>query len=115
MSRNQKVRSQIHTLVESRPASAVRKAIYTTNAAGTVNFSFRKVTKRFFLQLDFLMKDWNSVVETIEQQKQDIQKLMALFIERDIPIPGNIIDRYNRYIRCDTDIDSDEVDELPLD
>lgn len=48
----------------------------------------------------------------MEQQKQDIQKLMALFIERDIPIPGNIIDRY---IRCDTDIDSDEVDELPLD
>ncbi len=55
------------------------------------------------------------MLETIEQQKQDIQKLMALFIERDIPIPGNIIDRYNRYIRCDTDIDSDEVDELPLD
>ena len=45
----------------------------------------------------------------MEQQKQDIQKLMALFIERDIPIPGNIIDGYNCYIRCDTDIDSDEV------
>lgn len=55
------------------------------------------------------------MLETIGQQKQDIQKLMALFIERDIPIPGNIIDRYNCYIRCDTDIDSDEVDELPLD
>lgn len=95
--------------------SAVRKVIYTTNASGTVNFSSRKVTKRFFPQLDFLKNDWNDVLETIEQQKQDIQKLMALFIERDIPIPGNIIDGYNCYIRCDTDIDSDEVDELPLD
>lgn len=66
----------------------------------------------FFAQLDFLRNDYDDALETIRQQKQDIQKLMALLIERDIPIPGSIIDRY---IKRDPDTASDEPDELPFD
>lgn len=65
----------------------------------------------FFAQLDFLRNDYDDALETIEQQKQDIQKLLALLIERGIPIPGNIIDRY---IKRDPDAESDEPDELPF-
>lgn len=65
----------------------------------------------FFAQLDFLRNDYDDALETIEQQKQDIQKLLALLIERGIPIPGNIIDRY---IKGDPDAESDEPNELPF-
>ena len=34
----------------------------------------------FFAQLDFLRNDYDDALETIEQQKQDIQKLLALLI-----------------------------------
>ena len=46
-----------------------------------------------------------------EQQKKDIKKLLAMLIERDIPIPGGIIDRYIKRI---SDIDSDVPEELPF-
>ena len=48
----------------------------------------------FFAQLNFLRNDYDAALETIEQQKQDIQKLLSLLIERGIPVPGSIIDRY---------------------
>lgn len=63
------------------------------------------------VQLDFLRADYDNALETLEQQKKDIQKLLAMLIERDIPIPGGIIDRYIKRI---SDIDSDVPEELPF-
>lgn len=65
----------------------------------------------FLVQLDFLRADYDNALETLEQQKKDIQKLLAMLIERDIPIPGGIIDRYTKRI---SDIDSDVPEELPF-
>ena len=65
----------------------------------------------FIAQLDFLRYDHDNALQTIEQQKQDIQKLLALMVERDIPIPGNIIDRY---IKRASETDNDEAEELPF-
>lgn len=65
----------------------------------------------FFAQLDFLRNDYDAALETIEQQKQDIQKLLSLLIERGIPIPGSIIDRY---IKRAPDAGSNKP-ELPFD
>lgn len=65
----------------------------------------------FIAQLDFLRSDHDNALQTIEQQRQDIQKLIALLVERDIPIPGSIIDRY---IRRASEIDPDEAEELPF-
>lgn len=66
----------------------------------------------FIAQLDFLRYDYDKALETIEQQKQDIQKLLALLIEQDIPIPGNIADRY---IKSAAKTEPDETEELPFD
>ena len=65
----------------------------------------------FIAQLDFLRSDHDNALQTIEQQRQDIQKLIALLVERDIPIPCSIIDRY---IRRASEIDPDEAEELPF-
>ena len=65
----------------------------------------------FIAHLDFLRYDHDNALQTIEQQKQDIQKLLALLIERDIPIPGNIIDRYIKRV---SETDNDEAEELPF-
>lgn len=65
----------------------------------------------FFAQLDFLRYDYDQSLETIEQQKMDIQKLLALLIEKGISIPGDIIDRY---IKRTPETNSDEP-ELPFD
>lgn len=65
----------------------------------------------FIAQLDFLRSDHDNALQIIEQQRQDIQKLLALLVERDIPIPGSIIDRY---IRRTSEIDPDEAEELPF-
>lgn len=65
----------------------------------------------FIAQLDFLRYEHDNALQTIEQQKQDIQKLLALLVGRDIPIPGNIIDRY---IKRASETDNGEVEELPF-
>lgn len=65
----------------------------------------------FIAQLDFLRYDHDNALQTIEQQKQDIQKLLSLLIELDIPIPGNITDRY---IKRASETDNDEAEELPF-
>ena len=70
-----------------------------------VNEDFREPSERI------LHHDEGVDLQTIEQQKQDIQKLLALLIERDIPIPGNIIDRY---IKRASETDNDESEELPF-
>lgn len=65
----------------------------------------------FIAQIDFLRYNHDNALQTIAQQKQDIQKLLSLLIERDIPIPSNIIDRY---IKRATETDNDEAEELPF-
>ena len=65
----------------------------------------------FIARLDYLSYDHDNALQTIEQQKQDIQKLLALLIEQNSPIPGNIIDRY---INRASETDNDEAEELPF-
>lgn len=65
----------------------------------------------FIARPNFLRYDHDNAMQTIEEQKQDIQKLVALLVERDIPIPGNIIDRY---IKRASETDNDEAEELPF-
>lgn len=74
-------------------------------------FSGYEMDDEFIAQLEFLRYDHDNALQTIEQQKQDIQKLLSLLIEQDIPIPGNIIDRY---IKRATETDNDEAEELPF-
>ena len=50
----------------------------------------------FYVQLDFLRSDYDNALETMEQQRRDVQKLTAVLVENDIPIPDDIIDRYVR-------------------
>lgn len=70
----------------------------------------------FLAQLDFLRQDYDSALETIEQQKKDILKLLALLIEKDIPVPGDIIDRYVKRVldSLDDESDDDEPEDLPF-
>ena len=70
-----------------------------------------EIDDEFIAQLDFLRQDHDNALQTIEQQKQDIQKLLALLIEQDIPIPGSIIDRY---IRRASEMDPGKDEELPF-
>lgn len=65
----------------------------------------------FFAQLDFLRYDYDNVLKTVEQQKKDIQKLMALLVERGIPIPDELIDRY---ILRASETGQEPEDELPF-
>lgn len=51
----------------------------------------------FLAQMDFLRSDYDNALQTVEQQNQDIKKLISILIERDIPIPGEIIDRYIKH------------------
>lgn len=48
----------------------------------------------FLAQMDFLRSDYDNALQTVEQQNRDIRKLIGILIERGIPIPGEIIDRY---------------------
>lgn len=66
----------------------------------------------FWAQLDFLRTDYDHAIQTIEQQKQDIRKLLSLLVERAIPIPDEMIDKY---IKRESADDSDEPEELPFD
>lgn len=68
------------------------------------------VDDEFFAQVDFLRDNYDRALETIEQQKTDIKRLLALMLEKDIPIPGNLIDRYIR--RAVDSLETDE--ELPF-
>lgn len=51
----------------------------------------------FLAQMDFLRSDYDNAMQTVEQQNRDIRKLISLLIEKDIPIPSDIIDRYVRH------------------
>lgn len=70
----------------------------------------------FLAQLDFLRQDYDNALETIEQQKKDILKLLALLIEKDIPVPGDIIDQYVKRVldSLDDESDDDEPEDLPF-
>ena len=69
----------------------------------------------FFNQMEILQARYDHTLQTVEQQKKDIQKLLALLVERDIPIPGDIIDRYIRRSSEDDSEETEEWEELPFD
>lgn len=50
----------------------------------------------FIAQMDFLRAGYDDAVKTLEEQKKDIQKLLAILIENGIPVPDNIADKYIR-------------------
>lgn len=66
----------------------------------------------FFAQLDFLRCDYDNVLETVEQQKKDIRRIMALLVENGIPIPGELIDKY---VSRASENDQGIEEELPFD
>ena len=70
----------------------------------------------FLAQLDFLRQEYDNALETIEQQKKDILKLLALLIEKDIPVPSDIIDRNIKRVldSLDDESDDDEPEDLPF-
>lgn len=69
----------------------------------------------FFNQMEILQARYDHTLQTVEQQKKDIQKLLALLVERDLPIPGDIIDRYIRRSSEDVSEATEEREELPFD
>ena len=69
----------------------------------------------FFNQMELLQSDYDHALQTAEQQKKDIQKLLALLVERDVPIPDDIIDRYIRRSSKDGSEEAEEWEELPFD
>ena len=64
-----------------------------------------------YIQVDLLKKDYDYALNTIKQQKADIKRFLLILIEKDIPIPEDLI---NRYI-CKTSSLKDYDDELPFD
>ena len=69
----------------------------------------------FFNQMEILQARYDHTLQTVDQQKKDIQKLLALLVERDLPIPGDIIDRYIRRCSEDDSEATEEWEELPFD
>ena len=47
-----------------------------------------------YIELDYLKNDYDLALSTIEQQSLDIKRFLLLLIEKDIPIPEDLINRY---------------------
>lgn len=73
-----------------------------------------EIDSEYFAQLDYLGAEYSAALEKIEEQNRDIRKLIALLVEHDVPIPGNIIDQYIKRAPEEAhDIQEDE-EELPF-
>ncbi len=64
-----------------------------------------------YIQINLLKNNYDYALNTIKQQKADIKRFLLILIEKDIPIPEDLI---NRYI-CKTSLLNDCDDELPFD
>ncbi len=64
-----------------------------------------------YIELDYLKNDYNLALSTIQDQKEDIKRFLLLLIERDIPIPEDLI---NRYINKAPTFKKQDDDELPF-
>ena len=64
-----------------------------------------------YIQIDLLKNNYDCALNTIKQQKADIKRFLLILIEKDIPIPEDLI---NRYI-CKTPLLKDYDDKLPFD
>jgi hypothetical protein len=53
-----------------------------------------KIYDNLYTQINFLKKDHDYALKTIKQQKIDIKRFLSILIEKDIPIPEDMIDRY---------------------
>ena len=63
-----------------------------------------------YIQIDLLKNNYDYALNTIKQQKADIKRFLLILIEKDIPIPEDLIDRYICKISSLKD-----YDELPFD
>lgn len=61
-----------------------------------------------FDEFDYI---YYEALDTAEQQRNDIKKLIILLIEYDIPIPDDII---NKYLKKDSYIDNISEEDLPF-
>ncbi len=50
--------------------------------------------EEFLAQLDFLRTDYDADLLKIEELEKDIHRLIAILVEKDIPIPDDILERY---------------------
>ena len=66
----------------------------------------------FLLEPDYLWGDYNNALDTIEQQKKDIRRLLAILIENGLPVPDEMIDRYIQRV---SGVSSTPEEELPFD
>lgn len=53
-----------------------------------------KIYDNLYTQINFLKKNHDYALKTIKQQKIDIKRFLSILIEKDIPIPEDMIDRY---------------------
>ena len=54
----------------------------------------KQIDDELYAQMDFLRNDYDKALVTIKQQKRDIKRFLLLLIEKDIPIPEDLINRY---------------------
>lgn len=73
-----------------------------------------EIDSEYFAQLDYLGAEYSAALEKIEEQNRDIRKLIALLVEHDVPIPGNIIDQYIKRAPEETHDIQEEDEELPF-
>lgn len=65
-----------------------------------------------YIQIDLLKNNYDCALNTIKQQKADIKRFLLILIEKDIPIPEDLI---NRYISKTSLLKDYDDDELPFD
>ena len=61
--------------------------------------------------MNFLKIDYDLALYRIEQHSSDIKRFLLLLIEKDIPIPEDLI---NRYINKFSESNKQEDEELPF-
>ncbi len=69
------------------------------------------MNKLIYIEFDHLKSDYDLALSIIEQQRKDIKRFLLLLIEKDIPIPEDLI---NRYINKSL-IPKPSKEELPFD
>ncbi len=69
------------------------------------------MNKLIYIEFDHLKSDYDLALSIIEQQRKDIKRFLLLLIEKDIPIPEDLINRYINKVHLINTYD----EELPFD
>lgn len=73
-------------------------------------YNYMEIDDEFYAQIDYIKQDYDELQRVVAMQKQDILKLIALLIEKDVAIPKGMM---NRYVREKNDcINSKHIPEL---